>query len=138
MYLTKTSEYAIRVLCFMATDESAMYTAKQMVKQLRISDKYLRRILTRLSKEGLIRSIQGRDGGYLFAKPTHQIFLINIIDAIEESDKYMGCFLGFSECSDKNPCAIHHKWEIARKPIMEMFTTTSLNEIIEEDFTKRF
>lgn len=138
MNLSKTSEYAIRVLCLMAIEDSKLYTAKYMVERLKISDKYLRRIMTSLSKAGLIKSTQGKDGGYQFAKPVKQIFLLDIISAVEKTSKYTGCVLGFGECSDENPCPVHHKWKEARKPIIDMFSSTSLNNIILKDFTGRF
>ncbi len=134
MNLSQTAKYAIRILCFMAIDESKMYTANQMTKALGISDKYLRRIMTKLSKSGLIKSIQGRNGGYVFAKSTQQIFLLDIITAVESPKKYTGCFLGFDNCSDEKPCAVHNEWAEARKPIFELLTVTALSDIVSSDF----
>lgn len=68
MKLSKTSEYALRILIFMAKEPEQLYTAKQLVEELNVSDKYLRRLMTDLSKSGFIRSVQGRDGGYMFIK----------------------------------------------------------------------
>lgn len=130
MNLSKTSEYAIRILCLMEIEDSELYTAKYMIERLKISDKYLRRIMTSLTKAGLIKSMQGRDGGYQFAKSAEQIFLLDIISAVDKTNKYTGCVLGFAECSDENPCAIHHEWVKARKPIIDMFTSTSLHDIV--------
>jgi Rrf2 family protein len=138
MNLTKTSRYAIRILCYMAADETKIHTARQMVEKLNLSDKYIRRLMTKLSKAGLINSIQGREGGYVFAKPADQIFLFDIVSAVEDIRKYTGCVLGFEGCSDDNPCPVHHKWGEARKPILHMFTTTSLHEIIESGFNGKF
>ena len=44
MKLGNTSEYAIRILSFMAKNDSQMYFAKFLVVKLSISDKYLRLI----------------------------------------------------------------------------------------------
>ena len=66
MKLSKTSEYALRILSFMAKDSSHLYSAKYLIEKLNISDKYLRRLMTDLCKAGFIKSIQGRDGGYIF------------------------------------------------------------------------
>ncbi|MDD5184566.1 MAG: Rrf2 family transcriptional regulator, partial [Paludibacter sp.] len=80
MKLSKTSEYALRILIYMAKVPDQLYTAKQLVKELKVSDKYLRRLMTDLSKSGFIRSIQGRDGGYTFIKNPDDIMLYDIID----------------------------------------------------------
>jgi len=122
----------------MATNEKQMYTAGQLVERLNLSDKYLRRLMTHLSKAQLIRSIQGRDGGYIFAKPTNEIYLFDIVSAVDDMNKYIGCVLGFESCSDQSPCSVHNKWAEARKPILQMFTTTTLSEIVKDSFIGKF
>jgi len=129
MKLSNTSEYAIRILSFMARDAEKKYAAKYLVEQLKISDKYLRRILTILTKAGIIISIRGREGGYAFQKKLQEIFLSDIIEATEGMDKYLGCILGFSECSDETPCVLHSKWIAARTALINNFLETSLADI---------
>ena len=129
MKLSNTSEYAIRILSFMARNPERKYAAKYLIEQLKISDKYLRRILTTLSKEGIITSSQGREGGYTFQKKIQDIFLSDIIDATEGMEKYLGCVLGFKECSDENPCAFHRQWVTTRAKIVHDFQETSLADL---------
>ncbi len=113
----------------MARKPKEKYPAKFLVEQLHISDKYLRRILTNLSKEGIIVSTQGRGGGYTFNKKIQDIFLADIIDASEGMEKYLGCVLGFNECSDEHPCAFHHSWVSVREKISNHLNSTSLADI---------
>jgi len=126
MKLSNTSEYAIRILSFMAREPEKKYAAKLLVEKLKISDKYLRRILTSLTKSGIIISTQGREGGYAFQKKIQDIFLSDIIDVTEGMEKYMGCVLGFSECSDSDPCTFHEEWVKARVTMIQSFNNTSL------------
>ncbi len=129
MKLTKTSEYALRVLSFMARSPEKLYPARYLVERLKISDKYLRRLMTDLSKAGFIRSIQGRDGGYLFEKKISDIHLSEIIDAVEGMEKYMGCVLGFDECSDENPCVMHSAWQPMREKLLNTFSSKTLADL---------
>jgi len=138
MILSNTATYVIRVLSLMATNQQKQYTAEHLIKKLNISDKYLRRLMTQLSKAGLIKSIRGRGGGYVFAKPIDTIYLVDIINAVEESDKYTGCILGFPHCSDDNPCVLHKQWGKIKEEIMEMLSTTSLKMIVEDNNISRF
>ena len=136
MKLSKTSEYAIRILSFMAREPEKKYSAKYMVEQLQISDKYLRKILTTLSKSGIIKSTKGRDGGYIFQKEIQEIFLSDIIDSIEGMEKYLSCVLGFSECSDVEPCAFHQQWVHVRNTLVESLNSTSLAHLNLEENIK--
>lgn len=113
----------------MAHAPNQLYTAKQLVEELKISDKYLRRLMTDLSKVGFIRSIQGRDGGYTFIKSPDDIKLYDIIDSVEDLDELNGCVLGFENCSCINPCAMHHLWRDVRADINKVFRETRLSDI---------
>ena len=117
----------------MAKKPDQLYTAKQLVEELKVSDKYLRRLMTDLSKSGFIKSSQGRDGGYTFAKVIHDIFLYDIIDSVEGMDKLNGCVLGFEECSCTNPCAMHDTWQYMRADLNNFFRETKLSDM---DFAK--
>ena len=133
MKLSKTSEYALRILIFMAKEPEQLYTAKQLVEELNVSDKYLRRLMTDLSKSGFIRSVQGRDGGYMFIKNTSEIVLFDVIDSVEGMDKLNGCVLGFDQCSCTNPCAMHDTWQHVRAHLNKVFRETRLSDM---DFNK--
>ena len=136
MILSKTSQYAIRVLSFMINSDLQVFSAQHLVNNLNIPDKYLRQLLTTLSKRGFIRSIRGREGGYVFLKNANRTHLVEIIDAVEGIDKYTGCLLGFIECTDKNPCTLHKKWAPVRKEFLEFLQTTTLAEIKNRDIKK--
>lgn len=129
MKLSKTSEYALRILIYMAKEPDQLYTAKQLVKELKVSDKYLRRLMTDLSKSGFIRSVQGREGGYIFVKNTNDIFLFDIIDSVEGMDKLNGCVLGFEMCSCTKPCAMHDTWQHVRAELNRVFSETKLSDM---------
>ncbi len=113
----------------MARDTEALYTAKYLIVQLNISDKYLRRIMTNLARAGFITSIQGRDGGYRFNKDTGSITLADIIDAAEGMNRYTGCVLGFSKCSDENPCVMHPIWAEIRDQFTLIFRKKTLKDL---------
>ncbi len=135
MKLSNTSEYALRILSYMARKPELQYSAKSLIDNLKISDKYLRRIMTDLTKAGFVRSIQGREGGYEFAKPTSEITLSAIVETIEGMQKYTGCALGFEKCSDENPCVMHEIWVPVRVGFLAAFTGKTLNDF---DFSVNF
>jgi Rrf2 family iron-sulfur cluster assembly transcriptional regulator len=136
MKLSKTSEYALRILTFMAKDAKQIYTAKYLIESLKISDKYLRRLMTNLTKSGFVYSIQGRDGGYSFAKAPEEIYLSDIIDAVEGMNKYTGCVLGFDKCSDENPCVMHTSWLKVRLEFISAFSNKSLSQLDFDEVNK--
>ncbi len=129
MKLSKTSEYALRILSYMINSDLQVFSAKHLAEKLSIPDKYLRRLMTDMSKNGFIKSLQGRDGGYVFAKNADRIYLADVIDAVEGMDKYEGCILGHDKCSDDNPCSLHYSYAPLRDQEINFFYQTSIKAL---------
>ena len=129
MKLSKTSEYALRILSFMINSDMQVFSAKYLIDTLDVPDKYLRRLMTDLSKSGFIRSMKGRDGGYIFAKNANKIKISQVIDSVEGMDKYEGCIMGFGECSDDNPCSLHNSYSPIKEQLISFLSTTTISEL---------
>jgi Rrf2 family iron-sulfur cluster assembly transcriptional regulator len=138
MNLSKTAQYAIRVICYMSRDSKQIYPASVLVKKLKISDKYLKRILTTLAKQKIVRSIQGRYGGFVLNKKPEEIYLSDIVSAVENIDIYYGCILGFKECSDENPCPLHEKWVPIRDAFFSFLRNNSIADILKNPNIAKF
>jgi Rrf2 family protein len=136
MNFSKSAEYALRVLSFMAADHSQLFAADYLHQKLHIPQRYLRRLMTELSKKGLVESTMGRYGGFTFARDPSDIFLADIIIAVEGSVFINPCIMGFEECALKNPCPIHDRWERTRKSIMDVLTTVSLTDLKDPGIIK--
>lgn len=111
MKLSKTTEYAIRVMAYMARDTDRLHSVNHLSENLEIPYKYLARLMTQLSQAGLLESTQGKRGGYQLTRPLHEIYIHQIVDVVEGLDNYHRCVLGFPQCDDKDPCCMHHLWE---------------------------
>lgn len=129
MFLTNTAQYAVRILLYMSVQPERKYSAAELIQKLNISDKYLRRVMTSLAKEGFIESSHGRDGGYIFKRMLPDISLADIVFSFEGKDKYLKCILGFNDCDDAHPCKLHESWMVQRAGIMELLETTTLDKL---------
>lgn len=138
MNLSNTSQYAIRVVSYMSFEDEAIYSASALISKLNVSDKYLKRILTQLSDHGILRSTQGRYGGFMLAKSPEKIKLIEIVEAMESVEKYFGCVLGFHECSDENPCTLHSKWAPIRNELMKLLNETTIKDVLSNPAIMKF
>ena len=136
MILTKTTEYAIRILTFMASHNQKLFSAKYLHEQLDIPYKYLTRLMTKLSKHDCLKSVKGRNGGFYLNKKLGEITLANIIEVVEGMDAFNKCILGFDECSSENPCAIHFIWEKNKKAFLETLRKTTLKDITHMEIKK--
>jgi Rrf2 family protein len=136
MRLSKTSEYALRILSYMINSDMQVFPAKHLIDALKVPDKYLRKLMTDLSKSGFIKSIQGRDGGYVFAKNANKIKLSDVIDAVEGMNRFNGCILGFDHCNENNPCSLHHTYASHRMSVLTYLKNTTIQELKNSSIIK--
>ena len=129
MIFSKTTEYALRIMNFMAMDEKKLYSAKDIYKNLRIPFRYLRKQLTVLSKSGLIISVQGKNGGYRISKNLSEISLLDITRVAGDDQINDECFFGFQNCVFEKKCAMHYKWAAVRESIYNVLISTTLEEL---------
>lgn len=129
MNFTKTTEYAFRILSFMAQDESRHYNVDEIFEKIHIPYRYLRKLMTNLTSSGLIISIQGKKGGYKISKTTEEIWLIDILKAVDPEYLSGKCFFGFENCAFQSACIMHDQWSEIRLNIHRVLGNTSLADI---------
>jgi len=129
MRFSKTTEYAIRVMVFLANHTEQRYSVNELHKVLGVPYKYLGRLMNRLSAANLVEVMQGKQGGYRITQNLASIYLYQIVGVVEGLDDYQRCVLGFDECSDDNPCSLHKFWMEHRERIKNMIYTTTLADL---------
>jgi len=129
MKLYKTSEYAIRVLVFLAGHAQRRFSVRELHQVLDIPYKYLSRLMHQLSEAGFLDVAQGKKGGYRICGQKADIYLYQIVDAVEGLENYDRCILGFKECSDENPCSMHQYWVEERERIKHLLHSLSLADL---------
>jgi len=84
MRLRRTSIYGLSAIIYLATrEDTSPATVQEISEATRIPVEYLRKLLGRLVRGRLVRSIRGRHGGFQMAVPPGDITLLNIVEAIE-------------------------------------------------------
>ncbi len=129
MIFKKTTEYAFRIIGFLARDKEKLYTTSDIYLALHIPFRYLRKQMTILTKTGLVDSVQGKHGGYKLAKKSKDITLWDIVDALGDRVTETNCFFGYDKCALHEHCLMHSKWANVKKMIEEVLKSTTLDEL---------
>lgn len=129
MRLSKTSKYALRTLSFISGKPEELFSAEYLYTNLKIPKRYLRRLLTELSKSELLISVRGKYGGFKLGKGADEIFLADIIESVEGLDEFNSCILGFDSCAFSSACAMHNVWANTKQEILNILQNTSLAQV---------
>lgn len=130
--LSKTSEYALRAVLFLARESrDTPVPAGDIATGLDVPANYLSKILHTLSRAGVVSSERGPGGGYRLARPADRMSLADVVGAFEPISPGSRCLLGQARCHDDQPCAAHERWRQVFDPVTAFFRETMVAELLE-------
>ena len=84
------------------------------------------KILSVLSKAGIVDGSRGPGGGYALSRPPKQIVLRDIFELFERSDPSNNCPFGGGVCGAGAPCAMHQELVDVQKHLDNFLDKTTL------------
>ena len=132
--LSNSSKYAIRAVLYLANKASKekKIGSKQIADDLEMPAPFLAKTLQELTKKDIISSIKGPHGGFYLTKENEKNTLFDIINCVDDADKFNQCYLGQLECNDKNPCVVHHLYVPFKEKLMHKLKTKNILEMAKE------
>lgn len=94
MRLTQFSDYAWRLLMYVADQEGQRTTIAEAAKANHISRSHLMKVAQRLAQEGFLKTSRGRKGGLVLSKPPEEITLGDVLRVTEPDFALVGCMAG--------------------------------------------
>lgn len=132
MLLSRACTYGVRAALFLATRiDTRPVLVKDIAQRLGIPFHFLGKIIQEMVKAGILVSYKGRNGGVALARPTDQIKLREVVEAIDGPDLLKGCVLGLPACSGDHPCPLHAQWSGIRGEIEAMLSEKGVAEMME-------
>ena len=133
MIYTKTGEYAIRAILFLARPPQEVLTmSSDIADSEEIPAHYLAKILQRMAKYGYVDSFKGRGGGFKITELAKKSSILEIVERVEGPVINLKCVTGLKECSDENPCPLHEEWSELRNRIYNLISSKSVKEVADK------
>ena len=89
----------------------------------------LAKLVPLLVRAGLLDSQRGARGGLALARPTTDISMLEIVEAIEGPIAINRCTATPLQCDRVDRCAIHPVWQQAQDYLVQLLQTTSLADL---------
>ena len=128
MQVSKSLDYAVRSLTYIAKEKASVFTIRDISQKQHIPQNYLAKIMRKLVQKGLLSSSPGPEGGYSLRKPTEDISLKDIYEAIEGDMQLIDCMEKNVVCELFNSCTQRSVWDH-----LQLHTLTFLNGISVKD-----
>lgn len=107
MKLTTFTDYALRVLTYLALQPDRLATIQQIAQAYDISENHLMKVVHHLAKSGVVESLRGKGGGIRLARAPHEIRIGAVVRQAEGDGAEISCF------SDRDKCCIAPNCQLA-------------------------
>ena len=131
MRLTTKGRYAVTAMLDLALHaEAGPVSLADISSRQEISLSYLEQLFAKLRRSELVSSVRGPGGGYRLKRASRDIFIAQIIDAVDESIDATSC-KGGADCLDGAECLTHHLWCDLSSQIHSFLESISLASLVE-------
>ncbi|MCD8494032.1 MAG: Rrf2 family transcriptional regulator [Alphaproteobacteria bacterium] len=131
MHLTQQTNYALRMLMYLAVAKGPV-TIADIAERHAISRNHLVKIAHKLSRQGYVRSRQGRGGGIELAADPEKVSVGEIVRLTEDNMELVECFSPTEtdiSCKLKSFCRLRKTFVRALDAFMEELDSVSLADI---------
>lgn len=130
MILSRTSQYAIQALIYIATQPRGEPVLNRKISDyLDVPSAYLAKIMQSLCKGNLLYSFRGRLGGFCLREGAEKTDLMQIL-ALTEGPRFTeDCLLGLKVCSDETACPMHTKWKPIKQKVVALLREQTLEKL---------
>lgn len=132
MNLSTRCRYATRAMIEMAKEfGKGPMSLKAIEESQQISRQYLQQLMPPLKKEGLIRVVKGKNGGFMLARPPSEIRIGEIIRAEQGDIAIVECVQNGDLCEFEPQCPSRDIWVEASQRLNEYFDSLTLEDVLK-------
>ena len=99
--ISEAASLALHTVVLLTTCTDQLVSTREIARILHASEAHLSKVLQRLARVGLVKSIRGPRGGFTLNKSPQQITLLNIYEAIEGPLTPSSCLNATPVCSTR-------------------------------------
>ena len=128
--ISEGASLALHSMVLLATDPDALLTTREIASRLHVSEAHLSKVLQRLTKTGLMKSIRGPKGGFVLGKSANEITLLDVYESIDGRFMLSGCLFDVPIWSG-GKCILGGVLEKVGEQVKEYLTQTKLDEVTD-------
>lgn len=129
MQLSRFTDYTLRVLFYVATNNDRLTTLSEIARFYDISIEHLRKVVHTLSKSGDLKTFRGKNGGIQLGRNPTQINIGIVVDQAEGLRPIIDC--EHHACRLTHFCTLQPILNKAKKAFLDVLTEYTLADLIE-------
>jgi Rrf2 family nitric oxide-sensitive transcriptional repressor len=131
--LTAYTDYALRILIYLAVYDDRLVTIADIAQAYGISNNHLMKIVHHLAQRGWITTTRGRRGGLRLAHPPHTVSLGTLVRETEPHFDLVECFDPVANrCPIMPICDLAAVFNKAQAAFLAVLDTSTLADIVKQ------
>lgn len=130
MRLTYQTDYALRLLMYLAVQGERRSSIHEIATQYAISENHLMKVTQRLAALGYVDALRGRGGGLKLAGKAEEIRVGAIVREMEPDLAIVECLGSENTCTITPACALRHVLDEARESFLAVLDGYTLKQLV--------
>jgi len=130
MKLNLQTDYALRVLIYVGTNDEGLSTIQEIADAYDISKAHLMKVVHRLGKAGYLDTVRGKNGGMRLKRAPDTIRIGDVVRSIEEDLAVVGCLGEPGYCRIQGPCVLQHALKDATNAFLAVLDGYTLANLL--------
>ena len=127
-----STDYAIRTLRLLHTREGEALTAMELAMAVDTTYPIFMKIANKLRDAGLLKTVQGRGGGYVLGRPAREISIYDVLLCIEGELRLNHCIETGDLCShgERVRCKLHSMLYGIQDDLVNKLSNLSIADLV--------
>jgi Rrf2 family protein len=129
--VTRRADYALRIMLDLGTwYENQPLPTSKVAERTGVPKAFMRKIVAELSKTGLLQTQKGPNGGLLLERPSDEINMLEILEAVEGPIHLNFCLIHEDNCPRHATCPGHEFWKDLQDVVITKMTNETLAKMV--------
>lgn len=107
-------------------EKSGPVLSRTIAEEQALPISYLEQLMSQLRKANLVTALRGPHGGFVLARPSSDISVADVVEALEGPLSLANCPSGAGCCGQPESCAVSEVWQEAAEALGRALQSTSL------------
>jgi Rrf2 family protein len=130
--ISQTAEYALRAIVCLAGNSGKSLTSQEIAEMAHVPAGYMSKVLQALGRAGLVLSQRGLNGGFSLTRPSADMTVLDVVNAVDPIKRIHTCPLGLKQHGEKL-CPLHRQLDEAAAQIETSFRETNIADLLVSD-----
>jgi Rrf2 family protein len=129
--LSRSTDYAIRALVYMAGDADRIVSTADLDRDLRLPRPFMRKTLQMLQKAGYLSSIKGGGGGFRLELDPEKIKLIDLMEVFQGNISLGDCLFKKKVCTCVRTCPLRREIKGVEDMVRQRLKAVTLADLVD-------